>query len=202
LPDASVVRAFEPEQEVRVETAIPPPDMVSPPAIVEVEVSEVTLRRFVARPPVKVEVPAPLFMRLPLRVRPEVERSEEALRPAKVEVAVDEVAVNLSATTSPPITRAAIPEVVAMFSDPLIVEVERFETVRFFRVEVPETKFPVTVKSLLTDDEAKETKPPYCVSSPATARVEDAESARPTVKIPAMDEVVAVEVERKFETSR
>ena len=174
---------------------------MSPPAIVEVAVSEVTLSKLVESPPVKVEVPAELFMRLPLRVRPEVERSEEALIPENVEVAV-EVAVNFPATTSPLTVRSAIPEVVAMFRVPFTVEVERFETVRFFRVEVPETKFPVTVKSLFTEEEAKETKPPERVERPETARVEDAESALPTVRIPAMDEVVAVEVERKFETSR
>lgn len=40
------------------------------------------------------------------------------------------------------------------------------------------------------------------MESPETARVEEAESAFPMVRIPAIDEVVAVEVERKFETSR
>jgi hypothetical protein len=33
---------------------------------------------------------------------------------------------------------------------------------------------PVTVKSLLIEDEAVETKPPYKVERPETARVEDA----------------------------
>lgn len=158
FPFASVVRAFDPEQERRVPIASPPPETVSPPAMVEVAVSEETFKRLVEMPPVNDDVPAEVLMRLPLRVRPEVESSEEALIPEKVEVAV-EVAVNFPATTSPSMESAAIPEVVAMFSAPVNVEVERFETVRLFRVEVPETRFPVTVKSLLIEDEARETKP-------------------------------------------
>jgi hypothetical protein len=53
LPELSVVRAFEPEQEVKVEIASPPPVISKPPAIVEVAVVPVAVKKEVSRPFVK-----------------------------------------------------------------------------------------------------------------------------------------------------
>ena len=59
----------------------------------------------------------------------------------------------------------------------------------------------MTVRSLLTEEEARETKPPWRVERPETARVEEAERA-PVWTEPEKKEVAVVEVARTNGASR
>ena len=133
MPFASVVRAFVPEQEVRVETWSPPPFTMRPPAKVEVAVE--VERRLESSSPFQKE--AKLAWSLPL----------------KVLVAVED---DVSAPPRP--------------SEPPIVK-------------APET-----------DDEAFETKPPYKVERPETARVLEPDMAFVATRYPEKSEVALVEV--------
>ena len=73
----------------------------------------------------------------------------------------------------------------------------------FVMVCVPRTyKLPVTVKSLFTDEEARETKPPERVEREETERVEEASRAPVTAKRPENLEVAVVEVARILGASR
>lgn len=133
--------------------------------------------------PVKVPTCSPpVWTTRPVKVEVAEVKSLVALTPVKVEVAVEDVALKYGASMpwvaeSPPVKRSPPPKVEVAVLVPMIVP----------RV----TKLPVTVRSLLTDEEAMETKPPRRVERPAMSAVEDAPNAPPTWNIPVtVDEAV------------
>jgi len=118
-------------------------------------------------------------------------KSLVALTPPNVLVAVVEVALKYGASIpcvedSPPVSRSPPPNVEVPVLVPMIVPRVR--------------KFPMTVKSLLTDDEAIPTNPPRSVESPRTSSVDDALTDPETPKFPVTDEdASALKPPMKFE---
>ena len=64
-----------------------------------------------------------------------------------------------------------------------------------------EKRFFVMVKSLFTEDEARETKPPESVERPETANVLEPLMAFPTARYPEKSEVAVVEVDSMNDVS-
>lgn len=121
----------------------------------------------------------PVCTTSPVKVDVALVKSLVALTPPKVDVAVEEVALKYGASMpcvaeSPPVKRRPPPRVDVPVLVPMMVPRVR--------------KFPMTVKSLLTDDEAMETKPPRSVERPRTSKVDDALTDPETPKFPVTDE--------------
>ena len=121
----------------------------------------------------------PVCTTRPERVEEADVKSRVALTPVKVEVAVDEVALKYGASIpwvaeSPPVSRTPPASVDVPVFVPMIVPLV--------------TKFPMTVRSLLIDEEAIDTNPPRSVERPRTSSVDDALIEPETPKFPDTDE--------------